>query len=118
MRLMLDENVPADMAEMLIGHGHEAHFIRESAAGLCGFDRRHGCRAAKQRLICFDGDFQAIAPRNPHGHRARCRRLSRIWMRCDEPNGAARLQGALDLIVSEFALARPRRQAPLVLGWA
>jgi hypothetical protein len=44
----------------------------------------------------------------PHGHRARFRRLSRIWMRCDEPTAAQRFQSALDLVVSEFDLSQQR----------
>jgi predicted nuclease of predicted toxin-antitoxin system len=109
MRFMLDENVPAAMADMLILHGHEAEFIREyvppGAADVlvATIAERQSCV-----LISFDGDFETIAPRVPHGHRARFRRLSRIWMRCDEPDGASRLQSALDLVISEFELAQSR----------
>ena len=109
MRFMLDENVPVDMAHMLIRHGHEAQFIREyvppGAADVivATVSEQQNCV-----LISFDRDFEQIAPRVPHGHRARFRRLSRIWMKCDEPDGAVRLQGALDLVVAEFALAQAR----------
>ena len=109
MRFMLDENVPVDMADMLIQHGHEAQFIRDyvppGAADVivATISEQQNCV-----LISFDGDFESIAPRVPHGHRARFRKLSRIWMRCDEPDGAARLRSALDLLTSEFALAQVR----------
>lgn len=106
---MLDENVPVDMAEMLVAHGHQAEFIRDYVPP--GSADVIVATVAEQReciLISFDGDFEAISPRVPHGHRARFRRLSRIWMRCDEPRGAARLGSALDLVVSEFDLAQQR----------
>jgi predicted nuclease of predicted toxin-antitoxin system len=109
MRFMLDENVLVDMADMLIQHGHEAQFIRDyvppGAADVivATISEQQNCV-----LISFDGDFESIAPRVPHGHRARFRRLSRIWMRCDEPDGASRLRSALDLLTSEFALAQAR----------
>jgi predicted nuclease of predicted toxin-antitoxin system len=109
MRFMLDENVPVDMAEMLIQHGHGAEFIRDYVPPgsadviVATVSEQQNCV-----LVSFDGDFEAIAPRVPLGHRARFRKLSRIWMRCDEPDGASRLKGALDLLVSEFALAQAR----------
>jgi predicted nuclease of predicted toxin-antitoxin system len=110
---MLDENVPVDMAAMLTQHGHDAQFIRDYVPP--GTPDVIVATIAEQQnciLISFDGDFESIAPRVPHGHRARFRKLSRIWMRCDEPAGANRLQGALELLVSEFALAqfRPDRR--------
>jgi predicted nuclease of predicted toxin-antitoxin system len=109
MRFMLDENVPVDMADMLIQRGHDAQFIRDyvppGAADVivAAISEQQNCV-----LVSFDGDFEVIAPRVPHGHRARFRKLSRIWMRCDEPNGATRLGSALELVVSEFALAQAR----------
>jgi predicted nuclease of predicted toxin-antitoxin system len=109
MRFMLDENVPVDMADMLIQHGHAAEFIRDYVPPGAG-DVLVATISEQQNcvLISFDGDFESIAPRVPRGHRARFRRLSRIWMRCDEPDGAPRLQSALDLVISEFGLAQSR----------
>jgi hypothetical protein len=66
-------------------------------------------------LLSFDGDFQSIAPRVPHGHRARFRTLSRIWMRCDEPAAAGRLEQALPLIQSEFELAQQRADTRMLM---
>ena len=34
MYFMLDENVPQDVADMLIGQGHKAEFIRSGATAL------------------------------------------------------------------------------------
>src|ERR1700753_765723 len=99
MHFMLDENVPVDVAEMLVKHGHIAEFIRNYIPP--GSPDPLVATIAQELnavLISFDGDFQNIAPRIPHGQRARFRRLSRIWMRCDEPDAAHRFKGALSLV--------------------
>lgn len=106
---MLDENVPADVAAMLQEHGHRSEFIRDYVPP--GSADAIVATVAEQQeciLVSFDRDFELIAPRVLHGHRARFKRLSRIWMRCSEPRGAVRLRSALDLVISEFALAQSR----------
>ena len=117
MRFMLDENVPAEMAEMLVVHGHQAEFIRDYVPP--GAADPLVATVAEQNnsvLVSFDGDFQVIAPRIPIGHRARFRRLSRIWMRCGEPMGARRLESALSLVESEFELGQ-RRDDQRMMFW-
>jgi predicted nuclease of predicted toxin-antitoxin system len=108
MLFMLDENVPVDVADMLIQQGQETKFIRDYAPP--GSPDPLVATVAQELnavLLSFDGDFEVIAPRIAKGHRKRFRKLSRIWMRCDEPQAANRLKGALDLVVSEYALAKP-----------
>jgi predicted nuclease of predicted toxin-antitoxin system len=108
MHFLLDENVPVAVAEMLVKHGHRAEFIRDYVPpGSPDALVATVAEELKAVLISFDGDFEKIAPRIPHGERARFRRLSRIWVRCGEPQAAKRLEDALDLIVSEHRLARP-----------
>jgi predicted nuclease of predicted toxin-antitoxin system len=86
MHFMLDENVPVAVADMLEKHGHKAEFIRDFVPpGSPDPLVATVSEELKAILISFDGDFQTIAPRVPHGHRLRFRKLSRIWMRCDEP---------------------------------
>ena len=109
MDFILDENVPFNVADMLFGHGHGAVFIRDYVPP--GSPDPLVATIAEQLnavLISFDGDFQHIAPRVPQGERARFRSLSRIWMRCYEPDGAERLELALSLIESEYALAQQK----------
>ena len=104
---MLDENVPVNVAEMLIQHGHRAEFIRDYVPpGSPDELVATVSEELKAVLISFDGDFEKIAPRIPRGVRSRFRKLSRIWVRCDEPQAAKRLDIALSLIVSEHRLAR------------
>jgi predicted nuclease of predicted toxin-antitoxin system len=108
MHFLLDENVPMAAAEMLFERGHRAEFIRDYVPpGSPDALVATVAEELKAVLISFDGDFEKIAPRIPHGERARFRRLSRIWMRCGEPQAAKRLEDALDLIVSEHSRVRP-----------
>jgi predicted nuclease of predicted toxin-antitoxin system len=116
MHFILDENVPMDVADMLMGHGHVAEFIRDYVPP--GAPDPLVATVAQELnavLISFDGDFQSIAPRVPHGHRARFRTLSRIWMRCDEPAAAGRLAHALSLVQSEFDLAQQRADTRMLM---
>jgi hypothetical protein len=46
------------------------------------------------------------AARIPIGQKARFKKLSRIWLRCFEPDAAARIESALDCIKAEFVLAQ------------
>jgi predicted nuclease of predicted toxin-antitoxin system len=103
MLFMLDENVPVDVADMLIKQGHEAKFIRDYAPP--GSPDPLVATVAQELnavLLSFDGDFEVIAPRIAKGHRKRFRKLSRIWMRCDEPQAANRLNVALDVLRPGF----------------
>jgi predicted nuclease of predicted toxin-antitoxin system len=87
MYFMLDENVPQDVANMLIGRGHKAEFVREYVVP--GAPDQVVATASEELeavLISFDGDFEVISPRIPKGQRRRFRKLSRIWVRCSEPN--------------------------------
>jgi Domain of unknown function (DUF5615) len=107
MHFILDENVPQAVADMLVDHGHRAEWIREyvppgSADPLVATVAEE----LQAVLVSFDGDFEKIAPRIPQADRSRFRRLSRIYMCCGEPQAAERLRKALDLVLSEYALAR------------
>lgn len=57
-------------------------------------------------LVSCDRDFKTIAPRIPHGMRARFRRLSRISLECSEPQAAKRVEAAMTLIEAEFEIAQ------------
>lgn len=67
-------------------------------------------------LVSFDGDFETISPRVAKGQRRRFRKLSRIWMRCSEPQAAQRLLKGLDFVVREFALTTPSTPMRLTIG--
>ena len=107
MRFILDENVPQAVADMLLQHGHQPEWIWDhvppgSADPLVATVSEE----LDAILVSFDGDFQKIAPRIPKTERTRFRKLSCIHMHCGEPQAAQRLRKALDLVMSEHALAR------------
>ncbi|HZV04595.1 MAG TPA: DUF5615 family PIN-like protein [Gemmataceae bacterium] len=106
---MLDENVPQAVADMLNSHAHEVQFIRDYIPP-GGVDPLVATVSEELEaiLVSFDGDFEKIAPRVPHGQRARFRRLSRIWLCCGEPQAADRMEKALDLIESEYMIAQAK----------
>lgn len=117
MYFMLDENVPQDVADMLIAHGHRAEFIRQYVVP--GTPDQIVATASQELeavLVSFDGDFETIAPRVPKGQRNRFRRLSRILMRCGEPQAALRLSRALDFVEREFDLTTPSTPMRLTIG--
>lgn len=109
---MLDENVPASVAAKLIELGHEAVFIKDCVPP--GSPDQLVATVSEQMaavLVSFDGDFQKIAPRIPNGHRRRFRALSRIWLRCTEPQAASRIEASIELIVAEYEIAQGRADA-------
>jgi predicted nuclease of predicted toxin-antitoxin system len=110
MKFMLDENVPASVTRMLEKHGHEVHRITAHVPP--GSQDPLVATVSEQLdavLVSHDGDFEKIAPRIPSGQRARFKKLSRVWLKCSEPQAASRLEGALDLIERELALAEARK---------
>jgi len=56
-------------------------------------------------LVSLDSDFSTLAPRAGVG-RARFRKLSRIALKCSEPQAAGRTQAALSLIEHEWNFAQ------------
>ena len=102
MRFMLDENVPRSMADMLSAEGFQVDYVRDFVP--VGAPDPVVATVAEREgaiLVSFDGDFHKIAPKILGGNRRRFQRLSRIWMRCEEVNGANRLKSALDLLKFE-----------------
>lgn len=88
---------------MLKRNGHEAEYIRKYVPP--GSHDPLVATVAEEHesiLISFDGDFQKIAPRIPDGQKKRFKKLSRIWMRCDEPEAAKRLEAVMDFVEYEF----------------
>ena len=89
MHFLLDENVPVSVADVLARNGHTSDEIRGYVPpGALDPVVATISQELDAVLVSFDGDFQKIAPRVPDGQRARFRRLSRIWMRCNEPRAA------------------------------
>jgi predicted nuclease of predicted toxin-antitoxin system len=93
MRFLLDHNVPNSVAEALRDLGHDVVLVREilptdASDPLVGTAAEQDNRV----LVSLDRDFQKLDPQRPEGHRARFKRLSRIWLRCSPARCAARLR--------------------------
>lgn len=104
MYFMLDENVPVSVQRTIVRLGHSATFIRDYVPP--GSPDQLVATVSEEMnaiLLSFDGDFQKIAPQIPEGYRRRFKDLSRIWMRCEEPQAANRFEAAADLIDYEYA---------------
>jgi predicted nuclease of predicted toxin-antitoxin system len=117
MYFMLDENVPQDVADVLNEQGHKAEFIRDYVpAGSPDPVVATVSQELDAILVSFDGDFEVISPRIPDGQKRRFRKLSRIWLRCGEPQAANRLKSVLDFVAGEFALTKQNAPMRLTIG--
>ncbi len=56
-------------------------------------------------LVSLDSDFKSLAPRSGVG-KQRFKTLSRIGLKCNEPQAAKRIEAALSLIVHEWDFSR------------
>ena len=91
----------------LVGRGYNVEFIRDlipegSVDPLVAFVAEDEGAI----LVTNDGDFQSIAPRIPDGQKRRFKKLSRIWIRCNEYQAAARLEKIWDFVELEHRNAR------------
>lgn len=106
MRFMLDENIPTSAKRYLESTGYAVEYIRDlipegSVDPLVAF-------VAEDQgaiLVTYDGDFKHIAPRIPNGQKSRFKKLSKVWLRCNEFQAAKRLEKAFGLMQDEFELA-------------
>ena len=94
---------------MLKAAGHEVVLLRERLAA----DAPDPLVAAVSEmseaiLVSMDGDFREIAPRAGIGRR-RFQRLSRIGLKCPEPQAAKRLEAALSLVEHEWNRSQAMR---------
>lgn len=93
MRFLLDQNVPNSVAVALRALDHDVLLVREilptdASDPLVGTAAEQDNRV----LVSLDRDFQKLDPQRPDGHRARFRRLSRIWLRCAPARCADRVR--------------------------
>jgi len=65
-------------------------------------------------LVSLDSDFNTLAPRAGVG-RARFRKLSRIALKCSEPQAAARVKVAMSLIEHEWNFAQKQTDKRMIL---
>jgi predicted nuclease of predicted toxin-antitoxin system len=105
LRFFLDNCVPDSVGRVLEAAGHTVIYQRDVIA-VDSPDRVVALAAAKNDaiLISIDKDHKAIASRF-HVSNKQLRKLSRIDLRCSEPEAARRIELALDFIVFEWERA-------------
>jgi predicted nuclease of predicted toxin-antitoxin system len=115
-RFLLDNCVPDSVGEVLRVRGHTIQYVRD----ILPVDSSDPLVATVSEeedavLVSCDRDFRLIAPRIPHGQRARYRRLSRIALECNEPQAASRIEAAMTLIESEFEIAQKSKDKRMMI---
>ena len=114
-RFFIDHCVPDSVGRALAEAGHEVVLLREQLAP----DAPDPLVAAVSEmhhpvLVSLDADFRTLVPRAGVG-RQRFRRLSRIALRCNEPQAASRVTAAMSLIEHEWEAVQARSDARMIL---
>ena len=93
MLLLIDENVPASVAEYFASRGHEVKFVRDllPAGTPDPVIATVGDRLAAI-VVTWDRDLETLVKRIPSGNRTKLRPLGRISFRCNEIRGRALLE--------------------------
>lgn len=106
MKLLIDENVPASVAEFFASRGHEVQFVRDllPAGTPDPVLATLGDRLSAV-VVTWDRDFDALVRRIPEGNRAKFRKLGRITFSCDEVKGRALAEKWITSIEFHYALA-------------
>ena len=106
-KFFVDHCVPDSVGRALRDAGYEVVLLRERIAQdspdplVAAVSEMHGAV-----LVSLDADFKRLAPRVARGQRQRFRKLSRIGLRCSEPQAAQRIKVALTLIEHEWSAAQ------------
>ena len=93
MNLLVDENVPASVAEFFERRGHQVSYVRDvlPASTPDAVVATIGDRLSAI-VVTWDQDFDRLVRRVPEGNRTRFRRLGRISFRCNEAEGCRLLE--------------------------
>lgn len=105
MKFFLGHNVPKAVAEALEECGHQV-VIQKTVLAPDASDPVVALTSALNEaiLVSFDNDHKAIAHRHGIANK-RLKKLSRIHLRCDFPEAAKRIRGALSFIQHEWDFA-------------
>ena len=114
-KFFLDNNVADSVGVLLRDMGHEVILLREKLAP----DSPDPVVATVSELfeailVSHDGDFDILAARTGIGKR-RFKRLSRVRLRCSEPQAASRIKLSLSLIEHEWKLAQASADKRMII---
>jgi predicted nuclease of predicted toxin-antitoxin system len=95
--------------------GHEVIFLRQELAPNSPDPLVAAVAEMNEAvLVSLDSDFSTLAPRAGIGRR-RFRRLSRIALKCSEPQAADRILAALSLIQHEWDHAQKQPDKRMII---
>jgi predicted nuclease of predicted toxin-antitoxin system len=107
--------VPDSVGRALSGAGHDVVFLREQLAPNSPDPLVAAVAEMNDAiLVSLDSDFKTLAPRVGVG-RARFQRLSRIALKCNEPQAAKRILTVLSLIEHEWNFAQAQSDKRMIL---
>ena len=103
------------MGRALVDAGHEVVLLRQQLAPNSPDPLVAAVAEMNDAvLVSLDSDFKSLAPRAGIGRR-RFQRLSRIAIRCSEPQAAGRIKAAMSLIEHEWAIAQASRDKRMII---
>ena len=107
MLLLIDENVPASVAQLFADRGHDVRYVRDllPAGTPDPVVATIGDRLSAV-VVTWDRDFEHLVKRVPEGNRNRFRRLGRISFRCNEVQGRRLLARWIEMIELHYEKAR------------
>lgn len=114
-KFFIDHCIPDAVGRALSSAGHEVVLLRTQLAPnspdplVAAVAEMNGAV-----LVSLDSDFKSLAPRAGVGRR-RFRTLSRIGLKCSEPQAGARIIEALSLIEHEWDLAQRRADKRMIV---
>jgi predicted nuclease of predicted toxin-antitoxin system len=105
MHLLIDENVPASVAQYFETRGHRVSYVRDilPARTPDPVIAEIGNRLSAI-VVTWDKDFRTLVRRIPEGNKTAFRRLGRVTFRCSEPRGLSQLKrwiGHIELLYKD-----------------
>lgn len=109
MLLLIDENVPASVAEVFSARGHQVRLVRDHfPAGTPDPVIASIGDRLSAIVVTWDRDFDSLVRRVPEGNRTRFRRLGRISFRCNEARGRELLERWIEMIEFHYREAQAK----------
>jgi predicted nuclease of predicted toxin-antitoxin system len=106
--VLLDEGVPAEVAEVFRIHGHRViPFEDVLAPGLADELVCAAAQANNALLVAYDNDMKQYVRRRGQGP-DRFKNLHLLKFNCPEPMAAGRLEEAMSMVVLEWGIAHQK----------
>jgi predicted nuclease of predicted toxin-antitoxin system len=114
-KFFIDHCVPDSVGRALRDSGHEVILLREQLAPNSPDPLVAAVAEMNEAVVVsLDSDFRRLAPRVGIG-RIRFQRLSRIGLKCGEPQAAGRIKAALSLIEHEWGVSQARPDKRMII---